>query len=157
MRIYISFDTDDVLKTIGELRRDIVVFGRQFLIDAMQEEPASLKEYDDFDFINRLSVALASGWTEFLEAVQHKLWLLDEKTLDSGDSLDWCVKEFTPIFEGTPPTMRRNVLALNCPVYDIMVMELLTERAEAGYRDMLNTLTAELEQVFEKAWQLFKK
>jgi len=157
MRIYVSFDTDDVLKTIGEQRRDIVVFGRQFLIDAMQEEPDRVKEFDNYDFVNKLSDALASGWTEFLNSVQHKLWLLDEKTLDSGDSLDWCVKEFTPLFEVTPATMRRNVLELNCPVYDPMVMELLTERAEAGYRGLLQTLTAELENVFEKAWTLFKK
>jgi hypothetical protein len=157
MRIYISFDTSEVLKSVDELRQDIVVFGRQFLIDAMQEDPASLKEYDNYEFINKLSSALTSGWTEFLDAVRHKLWLLDGKTLDSGDSLDWCVNEFTPIFERTPPTMRRNVLELQCPVYDTIVMELLTDRVEAGYREMLNTLTAELEHVFEKAWQLFKK
>jgi hypothetical protein len=53
--------------------------------------------------------------------------------------------------------MRRNVLELQCPVYDTIVLELLTERVEAGYRELLNTLTAELEHVFEKAWQLFKK
>lgn len=157
MRIYISFDTAEVLATNGDLRRDIVVFGRQFLIDAMREEPDAFKEYDNFDFLNKLTHALASGWVEFLNTVQHKLWLLDERTLDHGDSLDWCVDEFTPIFERTLPTMRRNVAALDCRVYDAMVMELLTERAEAGYRDMLKALTSELENTFEKAWQLFKK
>lgn len=156
MRIYISFDTDAVLTTNGELRRDIVVFGRQFLIDAMQEEPERVKEYDNFDFMNKLSEALASSWLEFLNLTQHKLWLLDEKTLDHGCSLDWCVDEFTPIFQATLPTLRRNVANLDCPVYDAMVMELLTERVESGYRDMLKTLTEELENTFEKAWQMFR-
>ncbi|QXO09668.1 hypothetical protein pEaSNUABM11_00244 [Erwinia phage pEa_SNUABM_11] len=156
MRIYISFDTEEVLATNGLLRRDIVVFGRQFLIDAMNEDPEKYKAFDNFEFLNKLSAAMASGWVAFLETIQHKLWMLDEQALDHGDSLKWCEDEFADTFRKSKQTFLANVEALECPVYDATVLGLLVDRVDAGYQDMQTTLVNELERVFERAWIMFR-
>lgn len=155
MRIYISFDTESVIKANGELRRDIVVFGRQFLIDAMKDDPEQYGHYDEVYFM-KLCAALASGWVEFLETIQRELYLLDDKALDHGDSLAWCGAEFAPIFHRSLQTFLTRVEELECPVYDAHVMGLLVDRVEAEYRDMLAALEGELESVFERAWDMFR-
>lgn len=156
MRIYISFDTESVIKANGELRRDITVFGRQFLIDAMKDDPEQYKAFDNYEFLNRLGWALTSGWVEFLESVQHELYLLDDKALDHGDSLTWCGAEFSPLFKRTMSAVMTNVEGLKCPVYDAHVLGLLADRLEAEYRDMLAALEGELESIFERAWEMFR-
>lgn len=156
MRIYVSLGIEAVLNRHDSEALDLTQWTLKYIRDKVDNGELPSTPYNTSDYQDAVHNTMMGPFNKVRHYLVNELLLLNEEHLDKADNRSWLQEKLWPIIVDAGDLLQNNLEALEGRPINQHDREVIWESFLNQCTNVYPIIEAELENVLETAWRMFK-